>query len=202
MTHEQSRQQTRRAFADALKQRMLHQPFSQITVSALVRDCGVNRKTFYYHFTDVYALLNWMIQQDTLSVLSQFHLIRDHDKAIAFILDYIEENEVILLNIYHSVGRDILRRYFHDEFIQIAQQVVCEAEELQNKHFPEEFRRFLCELLTEAVCGILFSSLSDPSLRDRAHVTEYLTVTLRCAITGTLDVMHVEAEKIECKCTF
>ncbi len=201
MTHEESRLQTRQAFADALKQRMLRQPFSQITVSALVRDCGVNRKTFYYHFTDVYDLLNWMIQQDTLSVLSQFHLIREHDKAIAFVLDYIEENEVILLNIYRSVGRDILYHYFHDEFIRIAQQVVCEAEELQNKHFPEEFKRFLCELLTEAVCGILFSSLNDPSLRDRTHITEYVTVILRCAINGTLDVMDVEAEEIECKCT-
>lgn len=195
MTHEESSLQTRQAFADALKQRMLRQPFSQITVSALVRDCGVNRKTFYYHFTDVYDLLNWMIQQDTLSVLSQFHLIREHDEAIAFVLDYIDQNEAILLNIYRSVGRDILRRYFHDEFIRIAQQVVCEAEELQNKRFPEEFKRFLCELLTEAVCGILFSSLTDPSLRDRAHVTEYLTVTLRCTITGALDVMNLDAEE-------
>ena len=96
MTHEESRLQTRQAFADALKQRMLRQPFSQITVSALVRDCGVNRKTFYYHFTDVYDLLNWMIQQDTLYVLTQLHQIREHYNAIAFVLDYIEENEEIL----------------------------------------------------------------------------------------------------------
>ena len=195
MTHEESSLQTRQAFADALKQRMLRQPFSQITVSALVRDCGVNRKTFYYHFTDVYDLLNWMIQQDTLSVLSQFHLIREHDEAIAFVLDYIDQNEAILLNIYRSVGRDILRRYFHDEFIRIAQQLVSEAEELQKKRFPENFKQFLCELLTEAVCGILLSSLTDPSLRDRTHITEYVTVILRCAITGSLDVMNLEAEE-------
>lgn len=195
MTHEESSLQTRQAFADALKQRMLRQPFSQITVSALVRDCGVNRKTFYYHFTDVYDLLNWMIQQDTLSVLSQFHLIREHDEAIAFVLDYIDQNEAILLNIYRSVGRDILRRYFHDEFIRIAQQLVSEAEELQKKRFPENFKQFLCELLTEAVCGILLSSLTDPSLRDRTHITEYVTVILRCAITGSLDVMNQEAEE-------
>ncbi len=190
MTHEQSRQQTRQAFATALKQRMRHQPFPQITVSALIRDCGVNRKTFYYHFTDIYDLLNWTMQQEAISVLAQYHLIAEQNEAIAFALDYIEQNETILLNIYRTIGRDSLRRCFHDEFIRIAQQLVSEAEELQQQTFPTGFRRFLCEFLSEAVGGILFSSLTDPSLRDRQHITEYLTVTIRAAIIGSFDARN------------
>ena len=36
---------------------MEKKPLSNITVSEIIADCGVNRKTFYYHFEDIYALL-------------------------------------------------------------------------------------------------------------------------------------------------
>ena len=34
---------------------MEKKPLSKITVSEIIADCGVNRKTFYYHFEDIYA---------------------------------------------------------------------------------------------------------------------------------------------------
>ena len=40
-------------FATVLKEKMKEKPFSKITVSELIADCGVNRKTFYYHFQNI-----------------------------------------------------------------------------------------------------------------------------------------------------
>lgn len=42
--------QTRRALAASLKRHMKKKPLSKITVSEIISDCDVNRKTFYYHF--------------------------------------------------------------------------------------------------------------------------------------------------------
>ena len=41
----------------SLQRFMEKKPLSKITVSEIIADCGVNRKTFYYHFEDIYALL-------------------------------------------------------------------------------------------------------------------------------------------------
>ncbi|WP_295208123.1 TetR family transcriptional regulator [Ruminococcus sp.] len=38
-------------------------PLSKITVSEIVADCNINRKTFYYHFEDVQSLLKWTLEQ-------------------------------------------------------------------------------------------------------------------------------------------
>lgn len=48
---------------------MRRKPFSKITVSELIKTCNVNRKTFYYHFEDIYDLLKWMLEQEAVAVV-------------------------------------------------------------------------------------------------------------------------------------
>ncbi|MGN1367950.1 MAG: TetR family transcriptional regulator, partial [Aristaeellaceae bacterium] len=50
MKHEITSLNTKRTLAESLKRLMQKKPLSKITVSEIIADCGVNRKTFYYHF--------------------------------------------------------------------------------------------------------------------------------------------------------
>jgi AcrR family transcriptional regulator len=50
----------KKALAESLKKLMNTTAVTKITVNDIVRDCGVNRRTFYYHFQDIYALLEWI----------------------------------------------------------------------------------------------------------------------------------------------
>ena len=43
-----------------MKRLMLQRPFEKISVSDICNDCGINRKSFYYHFRDKYDLVNWI----------------------------------------------------------------------------------------------------------------------------------------------
>ena len=52
---------TKRALAAAMKELMEQMPFSKISVSDIAEQCGMNRKSFYYHFKDKYDLVNWSI---------------------------------------------------------------------------------------------------------------------------------------------
>jgi probable dihydroxyacetone kinase regulator len=51
---------TKNALAASMKKLMLQRPFEKISVSDICGDCGVNRKSFYYHFRDKYDLVNWI----------------------------------------------------------------------------------------------------------------------------------------------
>lgn len=48
---------TKRALATSLRELMQEQPFDKISVSQICDGCGMNRKSFYYHFKDVPYLL-------------------------------------------------------------------------------------------------------------------------------------------------
>ena len=54
---------TKRALAAAMKELMEQMPFSKISVSDIAEQCGMNRKSFYYHFKDKYDLVNWHFEQ-------------------------------------------------------------------------------------------------------------------------------------------
>ena len=53
-------QTTKRALAQSLKHLMEQKPLEKITVVDISEDCGVNRQTFYYHFQDIYDLIEWI----------------------------------------------------------------------------------------------------------------------------------------------
>ena len=52
-------QMTKRALVASLKELMAEKPLDKITVTDLTEHCGVNRMTFYYHFKDIYDLVEW-----------------------------------------------------------------------------------------------------------------------------------------------
>ncbi len=39
---------------------------SKITITNITEECGVNRQTFYYHFKDIYDLLEWIYKNEVI----------------------------------------------------------------------------------------------------------------------------------------
>ena len=64
---------TRNDLADALRQLLSDRSLDKITVQNIADAANVSRKTFYYHFQDVYDLLEWMLEQCLL--LLHYHCL-------------------------------------------------------------------------------------------------------------------------------
>ena len=62
-------QTTKRALEASLKKLLLRKPLNKITINDITEDCGVNRMTFYYHFKDIYDLVDWILVEDAAKVL-------------------------------------------------------------------------------------------------------------------------------------
>ena len=52
---------TKRALEQSLKNLLLKKPLTKITIGDITEDCGINRMTFYYHFKDIYDLVEWAL---------------------------------------------------------------------------------------------------------------------------------------------
>ena len=62
---------TKNALASALKKLMEQEDFSKISVGDICEDCGMNRKSFYYHFRDKYDLVNWIFDTEFIMAASK-----------------------------------------------------------------------------------------------------------------------------------
>ena len=96
MKHEVTTYKTKKMLAEAMKKAMKTKYFSKITVSEIIKESGVNRKTFYYHFEDIFALLKWMYEEEAIEVVKHFDLLIDYEEAIRFVMNYVDENEYII----------------------------------------------------------------------------------------------------------
>ena len=53
----------------SLKKLLLQKPLDKITISDLTADCGISRMAFYYHFKDIYDLVEWVCLEDAQRAL-------------------------------------------------------------------------------------------------------------------------------------
>lgn len=56
---------TEAAIQDAFLKLLSEQPFDKITVTQLVEECQITRRTFYYHYSDLYELLDTILRRET-----------------------------------------------------------------------------------------------------------------------------------------
>lgn len=186
MKHEVTSLNTKKTLAASLKRAMERKPFSKITVSEIVSDCGVNRKTFYYHFEDIYALLKWMLEAETIEVVRQFDLLVDYEEAIAFVMDYVERNDYILNCARDSVGQDEMKRFFYAAFFELVNSVIQSLSLEHGVTLEPEYERFLVQFYTEALAGMLISWIKDRNLLDRGKVAAYLSKTFRASLMAII----------------
>ncbi|MGN0151126.1 MAG: TetR/AcrR family transcriptional regulator C-terminal domain-containing protein [Wujia sp.] len=192
MKHEEISLNTKKALAEALKDAMKKKPFQKITVSELIQKCDVNRKTFYYHFEDIYALLKWTFEQEAIEVVKNFDLLVDDEEAIAFVMDYVENNEYILNCAYDSIGRDELKQFFCADFLEISVSIIEQAETLMGKKMAPEYKDFLSHFYMEAIAGMLIDWIKDRTQRNRKDVIDYISNTIRYSLTGIIQNMSVD----------
>ena len=159
MKHEMQSQATKQALVDSLKQLLTKKSFSKITVTEIVENCGYNRKTFYYHFEDIYSLLRWMLEQDLLSVVDSNELTSDPEKVIRFALSYIKQNRQLLTCVITELGHDELRNFLYDDFAAPIRMVIQKAESEIGLTLDDAYREYLTSFYTSGMTGMIIRVL-------------------------------------------
>ena len=106
-------QTTKRALAASLKKLLLKKPLDKITVIDIVEDCEVNRQTFYYHFKDIYDLIEWTCMDEASKALDGKKTYDTWQQGFLQIFEAVQENKPFILNVYHSVSREQVERYLY-----------------------------------------------------------------------------------------
>lgn len=186
MKHREATLKTKQALAASLKKFMMKKPFGKITVSEIIEDCKLNRKTFYYHFDDIYALLKWMFEQEAIEVVKQFDLLVDYEDAINFVIDYIDKNTHILNCAFDSLGMVQMKRFLDDDFLEITRSLIDGVEQEYGLSVTDDFKDFLANLYAEAIAGAIVDWFAERDKRPRETFINYFIIVIRSSLPATL----------------
>lgn len=104
--------QTQKFIMSTFMQLLESESLDKITVRDIVEECEINRNTFYYHYSDIYDLLD-----DVFRVEAEKFLEQDVDDNTTFGEEYARAAQFVLkyrkaiLHIYDSKKRDVLENY-------------------------------------------------------------------------------------------
>ena len=99
-------QTTKRALAASLKNLLLQKPLPKITINDIAEDCGISRMTFYYHFKDIYDLVEWTCVEDAARALEGKKTYDTWQEGFLNIFCAVQANKPFIMNVYRSVSRE------------------------------------------------------------------------------------------------
>ena len=97
----------------ALKDMMAHQPLETISVLELSKKCGVSRKTFYYHYHDIYDLLTQVFLEEKIPNVNN---AEDYPKLLECVFNYYLKNEAFVNAALDSAGKELFSEFVYNVF--------------------------------------------------------------------------------------
>lgn len=144
---------TKKEIQKALYDLLRTKPLDEITVTELVEKCGISRQAFYYHFSDLYGVMDWSLQQE-LESLNQIPKNQWWD-TINRIMEELYQNRTVILNAYRAYERSYVE-YRLRRWVQPSVRGL--VEEVASRHrVTEEQRDFVVELCTQSLVNLILN---------------------------------------------
>ena len=107
---------TKKAIIEAFIRLASKKPLEKITVRDIVDDCGINRNTFYYHFQDIFAVLEEICLSGTRKIKKELPLGELLADLFLVLIDYAARHPKAMAHIAASIGQSGAERYFAKGF--------------------------------------------------------------------------------------
>lgn len=145
---------TKNALASALKELMEHEPFSKISVGDICDACGMNRKSFYYHFRDKYDLVNWIFDTEFIAAASRQKFSSEWE-LLGAICNYLYKERSFYCHALQITGQNSFSDYFRQKLrpilMEFTKEDICKLEHAD----------FFLDLFSDASLSVLLRWLSE-----------------------------------------
>lgn len=178
-------QTTKRALETSLKKLLLKKPINKITISDITDDCGVNRMTFYYHFTDIYDLARWACMEDAEQAIANNKTYDTWQQGFLNIFNAVLENKPFIVNVYRALDRVQVENYLNTQTQKMLMGVI--EEKAQDMVIAEKDMLFIADFFKYAFNGIMLNWIADDMKEDPKYIVDRVSVLISGDITRALN---------------
>lgn len=172
---------TKHALEDSLKVLLLRKPFNKITIGDLTKECGINRMTFYYHFTDMHHLLSWIILDEIHQLLLNTNI---YPEGCIRLLYKMKEDQIYIMNVYHSLHQEKFQSYL-SPMVQGILKIKIEEEE-GSMIIQESDKEFIARFYSYYIVGLLIDWLNDDMRENPERLFDKMNEIMHGCITRAL----------------
>ena len=170
-------QTTKRALEASLKKLLLQKPLNKITINDITEDCGVNRIMSYYHFKDIYDLVDWILMEDAAKTMEGRQSFDTWTEAFLDILHQVQENKVLVMNVYRSISREQVEQYLYKLLDPMLREFMERG--MQGITVQDDDVQFIVDFYKYALVGMALEWIRKDMKEDPVRMTERLNTLIR-----------------------
>ena len=181
---------TKMLLAREIKNKARSTPIRKITVSELCAACGLDRRTFYYHFRDVYDLTAWIFDQamdDCLPWQNDAHGL----PMLAKSLNRLRDDAPFYRRALAEDSQNALGRHFLNHYIRVFDEAYLTLTGLEDIPEPDKFAiRYHCF----GSLGVVRRWLFDGCVPSAYEMAELLRSAMPTSLQRLYDVQPAAAD--------
>ena len=187
-------QVTKRALEASLKNLLLQKPLSKITISDITEDCGINRMTFYYHFKDIYDLVEWSCQEDASRALAGNKTYETWQQGFLQLFKAVQDNKPFIMNVYHSVSREQVENYLYKVTYDLLEGVV--EEQARGMSVRDEDKAFIATVYKYAFVGLMLDWIKGDMKGDPQLLVDRLELVIHGNVSAALERLRIDKARL------
>lgn len=177
-------QVTKRAIEQSLKNLLLKKPLTKITINDIAEDCGINRMTFYYHFKDIYDLVEWVCVEDARKALEENRSYDSWEQGLLRIFQAVRENKPFVMNVYRCVHQEQVEKYLKTQVDRMLMEIInAETGAISVK---EEDKAFVARVYSYVFVGVMLDWVREDMQSEPETIVERLGILLKGTIGEAL----------------
>ncbi len=167
---------TKKALETSLKNLLLKKPLNKITINDIATDCGINRMTFYYHFKDIYDLVEWSCMEDARIAIEGKKTYKTWQQGFLQIFETVLKNKPFIMNVYNCVSREQVEKYLYEVTFELLIGVV--KEKSVGLSVREEDQIFIADFYKYAFVGIVLNWIKQDMKENPEKIIDRLSTLI------------------------
>ena len=193
---------TKRALEQSLKNLLLKKPLTKITINDITEDCGINRMTFYYHFKDIYDLVEWSCLEDARKALEEKKTHDTWQEGFLNIFEAVLANKPFVMNVYRCVDREQVEKYLKPLTDGLIMGVIDEQstgitvddlvmgvinEEAVRIRVRDEDKEFIAKVYSYVLIGVMLDWIKGDMKEDPRLIIDKLALLIKDSVSDALN---------------
>ena len=171
---------TKRALEQSLKNLLLKKPLTKITVSDIAEDCGINRMTFYYHFKDIYDLVEWSCLEDARQALNEKKTYDTWQQGFLQIFEAVRANKPFIMNVYRCVHREQVERYLSPLVDNLLLDIIEKASD--GVSMRDDDKQFIARVYSYIFIGLMLDWIKEDMREQPEEIVSRLGKLIRGSV--------------------
>ena len=184
---------TKAALEESLKRLLLKKPLDKITITDITTDRGISRMAFYYHFKDIYDLVEWSCVEDGTKALQGKKTYDSWTEGLTQIFEAVLENKPFIMNVYRNVDRERMERYLYHLTYDLIVGVV--QEKSKDLDISGEDKKFIANFYKYGFVGIMLEWIQEGMKEDIEELVNKMSLTLHNTVTTSIRNFQKNSEE-------